>query len=45
MSEELVLGAMEKYHIDYMLVSNGDASEVDHNQLILLQQCSIREAF
>ena len=35
MSEELVLGAMEKYHIDYMLVSNGDSSEVDHEQYLL----------
>ena len=35
MSEELVLGAMEKYDIDYMLVSNGDSSEVDHEQKLL----------
>ena len=32
MSEEKVLAAMEKYEIDYMLVSNGDAVEVDHEQ-------------
>ncbi len=32
MTEEIVLAAMEKYHIDYAIVSNGDAAEVDHEQ-------------
>ncbi len=32
MSEEMVLEAMEKYNIDYAIVSNADAVEVDHDQ-------------
>lgn len=43
MNEELVLGAMEKYDIDYMLVSNGDASEVDHEQKLLPQELQISQ--
>ena len=43
MNEELVIGAMEKYHIDYMLVSNGDASEVDHEQKLLPKELQISQ--
>ena len=43
MNEELVLGAMEKYNIDYMLVSNGDAVEVDHEQKLLPQELQITQ--
>lgn len=43
MNEELVIGAMEKYGIDYMLVSNGDASEVDHEQKLLPQEIQISQ--
>ena len=43
MNEELVLGAMEKYEIDYMLVSNGDASEVDHEQKLLPKELQISQ--
>ena len=32
MTEEMVLAAMDKYRIDYALVSNGDAVEVNHEQ-------------
>ena len=32
MSEDMVLTAMERYGIDFCLVSNGDAVEVDHEQ-------------
>ncbi len=35
MTEEMVLTAMEKYRIDFMLVSNGDAVEVDHEQKLI----------
>lgn len=35
MSENLVIAAMEKYEIDYALVSNSDAAEVDHEQRLL----------
>ena len=43
MNEELVLGAMEKYKIDYMLVSNADATEVDHEQQLLPQEVQITQ--
>ena len=32
MSEDVVLEAMKKYQINYAIVSNGDAAEVDHEQ-------------
>ena len=32
MREEMVLEAMKKYQIDYAIVSNGDAAELDHQQ-------------
>ena len=35
MSEEKVIAAMEKYNIDFMLVSNGDCAEVDHEQKLI----------
>ena len=35
MSEEKVLAAMEKYKIDFMIVSNGDCVEVDHEQKLI----------
>ena len=35
MSEEKVLAAMEKYKIDFMIVSNGDCAEVDHEQKLI----------
>lgn len=35
MPEEWVIGAMDKYHIDFCLVSNGDCGECDHEQKLL----------
>lgn len=35
MTEEKVLEAMDKYNIDYALVSNADAAEVDHEQNLI----------
>ena len=35
MPEEMVLKSMEKYNIDYSLVSNIEASEVDGNQELI----------
>ena len=35
MPEEMVLKSMEKYNIDYSLVSNAEASEVDGNQELI----------
>lgn len=43
MTEEMVLGAMEKYGIDYALVSNGDAVEVDHEQKPILAKAHISQ--
>lgn len=33
MTEEMILNSMDKYGIDFMLVSNAEASEVDHKQI------------
>ena len=38
MTEEVVLGAMEKYNIDVCLVSNGDAGEYDHELELLPEE-------
>lgn len=35
MNEDMVIEAMEKYGIDFCIVSNGDAGEVDHQQKLL----------
>ena len=35
MPEKMVLAAMKKYRIDYALVSNADAVEVDHEQKLI----------
>ena len=43
MSEALVTGAMEKYGIDYALVSNADASEVDHEQKLLPKELQVSQ--
>lgn len=43
MSEEIVLEAMNKYHIDYVLVSNGDAVEVDHEQKLLPEEMQVTQ--
>ena len=43
MSEEKVLMAMEKYEIDYMLVSNGDCAEVDHEQKLIPEEFQVSQ--
>lgn len=43
MTEEMILEAMEKYGIDYALVSNGDAVEVDHEQNPIPKQAHISQ--
>lgn len=35
MNEQMVIEAMEKYHIDYGLVSSADAAEMTHQQVLL----------
>lgn len=46
MDEEMVIEAMDKYGIDFSIVSNGDAGEVDHQQELLPEelQCSQEKA-
>ena len=43
MTEQMVLEAMKKYGIDYALVSNGDAVEVDHEQNLISEQAQISQ--
>lgn len=43
MNEEMVLEAMEKYQIDYALVSNGDAGEMDHQQKVLPKEVQVTQ--
>ena len=43
MTEQMVLEAMKKYGIDYALVSNGDAVEVDHEQKLIPKQEQISQ--
>ena len=35
MNEKMVIEAMNRYGIDYSIVSNGDAGETDHHQVSL----------
>ena len=44
MNEEMVLTMMERYKIDYAIVSNGDAGEMDHQQRLLKSQISQENA-
>lgn len=43
MNEEMVLEAMEKYQIDYALVSNGDAGEMNHQQKVLPKEVQVSQ--
>lgn len=43
MNENMVIEAMEKYQIDYAIVSNGDAAEVDHEQVLLPEECQVSQ--
>ena len=47
MNEEMVIKAMETYGVDFSIVSNADAGEVDHKQVLLpeeLQKHFIRKS-
>lgn len=43
MTEEMVLTAMEKYNIDFALVSNGDTVEVDHEQKLIPKEFHVSQ--
>lgn len=43
MTEEMVLEAMKKYGIDFVLVSNADAVEVDHKQNLIPKQAQVAQ--
>lgn len=43
MTEEKVLAAMKKYNIDFCLVSNGDAVEVDHEQELIPKEYQVSQ--
>lgn len=43
MTEDMVLTAMDKYGIDYAMVSNGDAVEFDHEQRLLPLECQVSQ--
>ena len=41
MDEGMVIAAMEKYGIDFSIVSNSDAGEVDHQQNLLPEELQV----
>ena len=41
MNEDMVIEAMNKYGIDFSIVSNLDAGEVDHQQVLLPQEVQV----
>ena len=43
MSEAMVIEMMDKYNIDYAIVSNGDAGEMDHHQRLLPEKYQISQ--
>lgn len=43
MSEKIVIESMKKYEIDYAIVSNGDAAEMDHQQNLLPEEIQISQ--
>lgn len=43
MNEEMVLEAMKKYGIDFSIVSNSDAGEVDHQQKVLPEELQVSQ--
>ena len=43
MNEAIVMEAMEKYGIDFSIVSNADAGEVDHKQKLIPQHLQISQ--
>ena len=43
MNEDMVIEAMNKYGIDFAIVSNGDAGEVDHEQNVLSENLQVSQ--
>ena len=43
MNEDMVIEAMEKYGIDFSIVSNGDSGECDHQQKLLPENLQISQ--
>lgn len=43
MNEEMVIKAMETYGVDFSIVSNADAGEVDHKQVLLPEELQISQ--
>lgn len=43
MNEDFVIEAMEKYGIDFAIVSNADAGEVDHQQILLPEHLQVSQ--
>lgn len=43
MNEDMVITAMEKYGIEFSIVSNSDAGEVDHQQKLLPEELQITQ--
>ena len=43
MNEDMVIEAMNKYGIDFAIVSNGDAGEVDHQQKLLPEHLQVSQ--
>lgn len=43
MKEEMVWEAMEKYNIDYVLLSNGDSVEMDHQQQPIPEELQVTQ--
>lgn len=43
MTEAMVLEMIEKYHIDYAIVSNGDAAEMNHQRQLLPEKLQVTQ--
>lgn len=43
MTEEMVLEMMKKYQVDHVIVSNGDAGELDHSQELMPEEFQVSQ--
>ena len=43
MTEEMVIESMEKYNIDYCIISNADAAELDHEQNVIPKEFQVSQ--
>ena len=43
MKSQMILDIMDKYNVDIALVSNGDASECDHSQIVLPEHLQVTQ--